>query len=127
MPPEAGSPEDWLRFAESDLEIAEAGASGRVMLEMLCFHAQQAVEKSIKAVLLATGVEFPRTHNLKTLLELVPPAVPRPPDLNRAAGLSDYAVVARYPGEHEPVTEDEYREALRLAEAVVRWAREQIV
>ena len=47
----SGSPVDWLRYAESDLEIARIPQSFRILLEGLCFHAQQAAEKTLKAVL----------------------------------------------------------------------------
>lgn len=43
-----------------------------------------------------------------------------------AAALSDYAVEARYPGLAEPVTEEEYRQAVALAETVVRWVEQLI-
>lgn len=43
-----------------------------------------------------------------------------------AAALSDYAVEARYPGPAEPVTEEEYRQAVALAETVVRWVEQLI-
>ena len=36
--------------------------------------------------------------------------------------LTDYAVLTRYPADLEPVTEEEYLETVRLAEAVVSWA-----
>ena len=49
MPPEAGLPEDWVRYARSDLEIAEGPPGPHVLLEMLCFHARQAAEKGLKA------------------------------------------------------------------------------
>ena len=65
-----GSPIHWLRYALSDLELACAKPS-HVLLEMLCFHAQQAVGKAVKAVLLAQGVEFPKTHNLRVLFDLL--------------------------------------------------------
>jgi len=52
MPPEAGSPRDWLRLAKADLAIARLELPPDGLLELLCFHAQQAAEKSIKAVLL---------------------------------------------------------------------------
>jgi HEPN domain-containing protein len=45
-----------------------------------------------------------------------------PLEVQDAASLTDYAVGSRYPGDLEPVTEEEYREAVRLAETVVRWA-----
>lgn len=125
MPPERhppGSPADWLRFACSDLELARSGRHPGVLLEGLCFHAQQAVEKALKAVLVAGGIPFPSTHNIRLLLDLLPPTVPSSPPLEESAGLTEYAVMSRYPGNAEPVDENEYREALRLAEAVVIWA-----
>lgn len=44
-----------------------------------------------------------------------------PEQIRAAAELSDYAVEARYPGPMEPVTEDEYKEAVKIAEMVVSW------
>jgi len=49
-----------------------------------------------------------------------------PGELEEAVGLTTYAVMARYPGDLEPVTEDEYLEALSLAEKVINWAKDQI-
>ena len=42
----------------------------------------------------------------------------------KAADLTDYATVTRYPGTVEAVSEVEYADAIRMAEAVVRWAEE---
>ena len=125
MPPEVpapGSPGDWLRYAYSDLELAGVERSSRVLLEALCFHAQQAAEKALKAVLIACGISFPRTHNVRTLLDLLPQDIILPADVEVAASLTDYAVLSRYPGDVEPVTEEEYQEAVRLAGVVVLWA-----
>ena len=122
MPPEHGSPADWLRYAQSDLDAAKGPPRGRLLLETLCFHAQQAVEKSLKALLIAKGMEFPRTHNLGVLLDLLSSTVSLPADRIAVAGLTEYAVATRYPGEEEPVSEEQYHEAVRLAEAVVSWA-----
>jgi len=125
MPPEdysPGSPQDWLRHALSDLELASVARNSKILLEDLCFHAQQAAEKGLKAVLIANAIPFPRTHNIRTLLDLLPRDVIPPEEVQDAASLTDYAVISRYPGNSEPVTEGEYREALRLGEAVVRWA-----
>ena len=66
MPPEPGSPADWLRHAGSDLALSRTPADNEVLPETLAFHAQQAAEKSLKAVLLHAGIEPPRTHNLAT-------------------------------------------------------------
>jgi len=121
-----GSPADWLRHARSDLALSHTAIIPEILLEALCFHAQQAAEKALKAVLIAKGIAPPRTHNIRTLLDLLPPAEALHHDLQSAAGLSDYAVMSRYPAAIEPVSEAEYREAVRLAEAVVAWAERVI-
>ncbi len=128
LPEEAspGSPDAWLRHAQSDLELARISPPTDVLLEGLCFHAQQAAEKALKAVLVAQGLSFPKTHSIRMLLDLLPREIAVPEEVDQSAGLADYAVTSRYPGISEPVEEPEYREAVRLAEAVVSWAKETI-
>ena len=48
-----GSPEDWLARAEGNLAIASAPLPEGAFYEDLCFHAQQAAEKALKAAYLA--------------------------------------------------------------------------
>lgn len=122
MLPEAGSPEAWLRYAEADLAMAQVSLPPQGMYEQLCFHAQQAAEKSIKAVLLYEEVSFPRVHSIERLIDLLPPHVARTPELIAAALLSEYATTFRYPGEAEPVSEEDRREAVRIAQSVFVWA-----
>lgn len=117
-----GSPADWLRYAYSDLELARVRRPSKVLLEGLCFHAQQAAEKALKAVLIAKGVPPPKTHNIRTLLDLLPQGIIVPQDVQDAAGLTDYAVMSRYPGDFESIGEKEYKEAIQLAESVMLWA-----
>nr|VFJ44137.1 MAG: HEPN domain-containing protein [Candidatus Kentron sp. DK] len=119
---EPGSPGEWLSYAKSDLALARMADSPDIMLKMLCFHAQQAAEKSLKAVLLSRNVEFPNTHNLRVLLDRIPPETEITTDVEDAALLTDYAVSARYPGHLEDITQEDYLEALRLALVVLDWA-----
>ena len=126
MPPEKGSPQDWLIHAESDLQLAATGKSPKVLYETLCFHAQQAAEKALKAVLIANNVPSTKTHNIGTLIGMLPGKVAFPEELEEATGLTTYAVMARYPGDLEPVIEDEYTEAIGLAEKVLNWAKDQL-
>lgn len=126
MPPERGSPQDWLIHAESDLQVAVTGKSPKVLYETLCFHAQQAVEKTLKAVLIANKIPSTKTHNIGTLIGMLPAHVELPEELKEAAELTTYAVMARYPGDLEPVTEDEYLEAIGLAKKVLNWAKHQV-
>jgi HEPN domain-containing protein len=119
---EPGSPGSWLAYAKSDLALAKHADDPGVLLETLCFHAQQAAEKSIKAVLIRYGIPAPKTHSIERLVDMLPPSVERSPLLVEAAQLSEYAVTFRYPGDEPPVSAEEYGDAVRLAEAVVLWA-----
>jgi HEPN domain-containing protein len=131
MPPNStipGSPESWLRYAQSDLAIALSGATTpEILYETLCFHAQQVVEKSIKAVLVQQQIAFSYTHNLSILITLIKTAeVNWDEQLDSASALTIYAVAARYPGALEAVTEDEYQQATEIAELVFLWAKHLI-
>ncbi len=94
----AGSAEEWMRYANSDLKLARIAPPPSILLEAFCFHAQQAVEKALKAVLIAQSVLFPRTHNIGTLLDLLAEYVSVPEEIREAASLTDYAVITRCSG-----------------------------
>src|SRR5215204_5474571 len=106
--PDPGSPADWLRHARSDLAYAMAPRPPEGLLETACFHAQQAAEKGLKALLVSFNVPTLRTHNIKTLLEHLPSTISVPDAIKDTAVLTDYAVATRYPSHTEPVDEDEY-------------------
>lgn len=122
LPP--NDPREWLNRAKSNLSQARGGIHlSQVYLEDLCFQAQQAAEKALKAVLIQHGIRFPYTHDIGTLLSLSSHTGKPIPDLVLAAArLSDYAVGARYPGFSEPVSRTEYDEAVTIADAVVQWS-----
>lgn len=124
--PEPGSAGDWLRRAKSDLALSGVPRPPEVMYTELCFHAQQAVEKSIKAVLIAEHIEFRLEHHIGYLLGLLPRKIPSPPEAVEAVTLTSYAVMTRYPGDYEEITGEMYREAVRIARGIVGWA-EQII
>ena len=127
MAPERRPPDDpreWLNRAKSNLVRAKADIrlSG-VYLEDLCFDAQQAAEKAIKAVLLHLTVRFPFIHDITALLALIEQSGTSVPEPVRAAGrLTRFAVVTRYPSIAEPVTQEDYEGAVAIAETVVSWA-----
>jgi HEPN domain-containing protein len=123
-----GSAEEWLRRARSNLALARQCGSGEVYLEDLCFEAQQAAEKALKAVPISRRIAFRFVHDLAELLTLLERnGINLPDEVRLAAGVTDYSVEARYLGPFEPVTEEEFREAVRIAEAVVVWAESFIV
>ncbi len=114
---------NWLKRARSSLERAKMGkVSPGILYEDLCFDAQQAVEKSLKAILVKLNQSFPKTHSIGILLKLIEEAgVEIPENINQAKLLTVYAVDTRYPGDYEPVNKEEYKEALKIAEDVFKW------
>jgi HEPN domain-containing protein len=89
---------------------------------ILGFHAQQAVEKSLKAVLASADVQFPYTHDLDGLIELCRGHGLEVPDaLEDADQLSPYGVRMRYGASHE--TRLDRDQALGWSAAAVEWAR----
>ena len=94
-----------------------------ILAEQVCFHAQQACEKALKAVLLLKNMEFPLVHDIEALLEIAKEGGLRlPKRVQEAGSLSPYAVEARYPGYEEEIASTDVDEAIKLAEAVVIWA-----
>jgi HEPN domain-containing protein len=78
-------------------------------------------------VLIKQEVKFPYIHDLAELLTLAEQTGIKIPKSMRMAGeLSKFAVFTRYPFESSPIEEVEYRQSVKVAEAVLRWA-EQII
>jgi HEPN domain-containing protein len=125
--PIPGSPQDWLAHARSDLTFVRLPLPEGALYEDLCFHAQQAAKKALKAVCQYYGWMFRYTHDLEELVRgLKGHGVKIPPEVDEAIVLTSFAWEARYPGLAEPVIHEEYQEALRHAEAVVGWAEHEI-
>jgi len=94
-----------------------------VLLEDLCFDAQQAAEKSIKAILVRYNVDFPRTHSIADLLSLAyQHGIAIPESIKEASILTRYAGHTRYPSMTEEVTEEEDHQAVCIAKQVLSWA-----
>ncbi len=119
------NPREWLNRARSDLELARAWKPD-IYLEDLCFHAHQAAEKAIKALMICHDVVFPYVHDIATLLTILEQkGITIPESIREAERLTRFAVLARYPSIAPPVTDEEYTEALRIAETVILWVEEQ--
>jgi HEPN domain-containing protein len=118
--------EQLLRRAADD----EAAVRAMLPLEsvtdaILGFHAQQAVEKSIKAVLAARNVDFPFIHDVGGLAELCDEAGASLPDeLDGVDRLTTYAAGLRYDDDQPSVVDRET--ALKWATAAVAWARSDV-
>jgi len=116
-------PRSWLLRAYSNLRLAEKGQGKDIMLEDLCFNTQQAAEKALKAVCLFKEQDFPKTHSIVRLLDIIEASgVAISESVKSADVLTQYAVQTRYPGPVEEISTEEYQEALALASKVVFWA-----
>jgi HEPN domain-containing protein len=105
-----------VRKVSSDADIADA---------IVGFHAQQAVEKLIKAVLAARGVAFIKSHALSYLIGVVEEnEIEAPEVLSEADVLSPWAVEFRYEGQEPPALDRPA--ALALVEQVRTWAEGEI-
>lgn len=108
----------WLDRARKDL------AAGEVLLkegfedyENVGFHAQQAAEKFIKAFLVRYQIEFPKTHDIGLLRQLVARVDPElAKKLATADALTPYEVEFRYPADLPSLSRNEGEKALCLAE-----------
>jgi len=113
---------EWCAYADDDLRFAHLGLAvpGKEgpPYRLVAYHAQQCAEKYLKAYLVCCGVDFPRTHNISTLLELCSEYAQWPLTLRDAEELTDYAVATRYPGEAAGVTAPDAQRAIENAESV---------
>ena len=89
----------WLGKAAEDQAAARVLEKHAPHLDtVIGFHCQQAVEKSLKAVIVWMDTDVPRTHDLDALLALLTPHLPELGDLTEAASyLNGFSVVPRYP------------------------------
>ena len=109
----------WLRYAEEDLITAETLlAQAHIPSRQSCWFAQQAAEKALKAILIFLQTDFPRTHDLNVLRNLVPARWQLKTVHTDLARLTGWAVNARYPENMLEPTKAEATTAVKQARAV---------
>lgn len=117
----------WMEKAVADLEMARKLAEDDRFPDGVAFHAQQATEKAMKALLTKQGIEFSKTHNLARLQILID-------DIDAEIGsrlvgvdeLTPYAVTYRYPGTQPTLSLAESHRALEIADRVIEAIRKRI-
>ena len=114
----------WLKRAMEDLTVAKDELHNITWAS--AFHSQQAAEKALKALLIALGVEPPKSHRIEKLLELLEENGVDTSSIRESTILTDYAVETRYPDFDKEPTLEEAEEALRIAKKVVEWVRERL-
>lgn len=116
---------EWLAKADNDLKTAahtltlgKDTPTGTVR-----FHAQQCVEKHIKALLIFRGIPFPKTHEISVLRALLPPKIRPKLDRKLQERLTHYAAELRYPGAGPDAPLTEARQAVAIARRVRKEVR----
>lgn len=125
MRPDRATARELLDKATEDQAVVILGQSEpRVADSIVGFHAQQAAEKCLKAVLAASGVEYPFTHDLLRLVDLIDAnGIDIPASVREARRLTPFAVEFRY-GALDDVEVDRDGTAVLVAD-VIGWARNQ--
>jgi HEPN domain-containing protein len=122
----------WMQKADNDLRTAEhtIQLSDDCPFDTVCFHAQQCVEKYLKAVLVLVQTAFHNTHDLEELLLMTAPCVTIPVTAEELARLTPHATSTRYPDDWRMPTRMEADWAVgvarRVRQAVRGWVSEKL-
>ncbi|MCK7521058.1 MAG: HEPN domain-containing protein [Ignavibacteriales bacterium] len=125
------TPQDWLKRAKSNLNIGKESNNleeREIFLEDLCFNLQQSVEKSLKALLIYCGIDFPKTHDILRLLKTIEKrtTIIIPDYIKDAIDLTPYAVKTRYPNWNS-ISDEKYKQAVVISENVYNWVNQLII
>lgn len=117
---------EWVQKAESGFVSAQQLYQTQdPIYDVICFLAQQSIEKYLKAWLQESDIPFSKTHDLETLLDLIVPTVPAwhiwYADFSTISG---HAVDPRYPGKFATATETQH--AMKICGAVRQAVRSEL-
>lgn len=115
-----------IGIAEGDLESAKALlAASRGRPENICYHAEQCVEKSLKALLVHFEKSVPITHDLGIITERVNQFL----SIEIHADLTSYtefATTRRYEESDMILEQEDLEAAIKIAEDVLKWVHSHI-
>jgi len=116
----------WIEKAEHDLKNAEHTLTLEqdCPFDTICFHAQQCAEKYLKALLVSQSFDFPKTHDLRILIQLVLSKLSLTLNIPEVLKLNRYSIESRYPGEWDPIARSDAEEAVAIAQRVRETVRD---
>lgn len=121
---------EWLNAAGDDLLTIENLLYNPILTNVVAFHSQQAVEKTLKAIMEEYGISFIKTHNLQSLLIKIETVIPFTVNELIISELDRLYIDARYPGDlglmpgGKPTLKEAelyYQEALEIKELAERF------
>jgi HEPN domain-containing protein len=108
---------EWVSKADLDLLTVDRLCAEDPFRDIVAFHAQQATEKYLMALLTLHQIEFPKTHELRRLLELLAGVEPRlVASLAEIKWLEPFGVDVRYPGDRPDTLPGDEERARDLAQ-----------
>jgi HEPN domain-containing protein len=120
--------EEWLNRAKEDLDVAAEIIAKEHLTNMVAFHSQQAVEKTLKGIVEEFEIGFVKIHNLERLFHMVREKISLDVDLNVIKRLDEVYISTRYPSDlgllpsGRPSIEDA-KELYDFADALYRRAK----
>ena len=110
----------WVEKAENDFRNAEyvLTMQENCPYDTVTYHCQQCAEKYLKANLIYRSVDFPRTHDLVVLFNLLQEVEPLNIHIQDVQPLNRYSIESRYPGDWEPVDEKEAKSAFGMVRVI---------
>ncbi|MCX6325073.1 MAG: HEPN domain-containing protein [Bacteroidia bacterium] len=114
---------NWIFRANEDIAVIENlfKSEPELFASSICYHAQQAVEKFLKAYLVFQNIDFPKTHDLDFLLLECKKVDNKVFDIDLGS-LTDFGVSIRYPDDFYLPDKEEtifYRDISLLVKKIV--------
>lgn len=126
-PPDLKLVQQWLEKTQEDVKVAQLVPTAAGLTAAICFHCQQAAEKSLKGYPEFRRVEFEWSHDLSYLLDLrFPLDTAFEQFRDQAEHLNRYAVLMRYPSSRPDPTAEQTRGALATAREVYDFVRQRL-
>ncbi len=115
-----------IAVAKDDLKGAEIFAASELKRqEMTLFHAQQAIEQSLKALLCWLGKPVPMVHSLSIIIDRFP-AEYQVPHAEELEDLTQFATIRRYEEGIALFTREEIAAAIKAAHEIIAWVEQMI-
>lgn len=115
---------EWLDFAVKDLKAAENLKTDKDLSYISAFHCQQAIEKSLKAIIEEFELGFIKSHDLSNLSIIIKKQIDLTKQADMLSEINDYYIESRYPGDmawHEdnPLSKIKLNEVILFTKGII--------
>ena len=92
-------PKEWIKASIIDLEVIKEILNNKDLTTMTAFHAQQSIEKTLKAILEYHNQDVPKIHQIKKLIDLTKQYILIEFDMVIIKKIDSLYIDSRYPGD----------------------------